>query len=130
MEEKLIRNIALVCSVAGLILLFYASGQIESGPVDMGTIGIDDVGMGVRVCGTIVEKRVSNNHVFMTLGDGTGSIRLVVFNSTALKLKGSGIDVYGFSEGESICSTGVVDEYPRGSGLLELIYRRGSIGRV
>lgn len=127
MQEKIIRNIALFCSVAGLILLFYISGQIEATPVRIGEISIDDVGIGVKVCGEIIEKRVSNNHVFMKLEDETGSIRLVVFNSTALKLRDSGVDVYGFSIGERICSTGVVDEYPKGSGGLELVYRRGSI---
>ena len=126
----MMRNIALICSIAGLILLFYASEHIEIAPTRIGEIGIDDVGMSVKICGVVEEKRVSNNHVFMQIGDETGSIKLVVFNSTALRLRDSGIDVYGLSQGETICSTGVVGEYPKGSGELEVIYRKGNIGKV
>ncbi len=130
MQEKAIRNIALACSLAGLVILFYASEHMEMPPVSIGEISMDDVGAGLKICGEVEGKRISNNHVFMQIRDGTGSIRLVVFNSTALKLRDSGIDVYGFSEGENLCSTGVVDEYPKGSGELEVIYRKGDIGRA
>lgn len=130
MQEKLIRNIALVCSVVGLVLLFYASEHMGIDPARIGEISMDDVGMGLKICGGVEEKRVSNNHIFMKIRDETGIIKLVIFNSTALKLRDSGINVYGFSEGELICSTGVVDEYPKGSGELELIYRKGGIGRA
>ena len=130
MREKVIRNIALLCSVAGLLILFYASEHIEMGPTKIGEISIDDVGISMRICGRIENKRVSNNHIFMDLGDITGKISFVIFNTTALKLNASNINVYNFSVGDKICSTGVVEEYPKGSGELEIIYRRGNITRV
>ncbi len=129
MEEKVIRNIALICSVVGLVLLYYAWVQMEA-PISISRITIDNVGTAVTVCGNIEWKNVSNNHVFMRLEDITGKIGLIIFNTTALRLNESGIDIYGFSQGEEICSTGVVKEYPEDSGKLGLTYRRGSIRRV
>ena len=126
MRENAIRNIALICAVAGLIMLYYASIQ----PINISKITLDYVGTSVNVCGGIEWKSISNNHVFMELGDITGKIRLVIFNTTALRLNDSGFDVYGISRGDNICYTGIVEEYPEGSGKLELIYRRGNIVNV
>lgn len=130
MEERFLRNVAILCSAIGLALLFYISNAMEAPSVKIGDIGIDDVGISVRVCGLVEGKSISNNHVFMDIKDDTGGIRLVVFNSTALKLRDSGVDLYNILKGESICSAGVVSEYPRGSGIVELIYRSGRIGRA
>lgn len=130
MKEKNLRNLALICSVAGLILLFFISTQITSPEIEIEKITLDDVGNNVKVCGTITSKRVSNNHIFMTLEDPTASIRFVIFNSTALGLKNKGNNVYELNEKDSICTFGVVEEYPKGSGQLELIYRKGTIEKV
>jgi hypothetical protein len=54
----------------------------------------------------------------------------VVFNTTALMLNNSGKNLYEFDINDTICSTGIVDEYPKGSGSLEIIYRRGKIEKI
>ncbi len=130
MEEKNLRNLALLCSVMGLVLLFFLSAQTEAASIDIDKITIEDVGNAVKICGEITSKRVSNNHIFFDIKDGTGNIKTVIFNTTALGLKNKGIDVYDFKQRESICFTGIVSEYPEGSGRLELIYRTGEIKRV
>lgn len=130
MREKTLRHLAVICAVLGLGLLFYVSEVMETQAVKIASVGIDDVGIGVKVCGVVMDKRVSKNHIFMDLRDESGDIRLVIFNTTALALKGAGIDLYAVPIGKDLCSTGVVSEYPKGSGELELIYRRGSIGLV
>ncbi len=127
MEEKVIRNIALLCSVVGLVLLYFASSMIGSTHMRIGEISIDSVGMGVKICGIVENKKVSNNNVFLMVGDGSGSIKLVIFGKSALKLNESSIDVHGLCSEDEICSTGVVDEYPRGSGELEIKYTGGNI---
>lgn len=126
MEETTLRNIALLCAVVGLVLLFYISNQIQA-TVDINTITIDDVGKSFKICGTINSRRVSNNHIFLNIEDQTGSIKFVIFNTTALKLNETGISPYELKEGTEICAPGVAEEYPKGSGELELIYRRGDI---
>ena len=127
MDEKNILVIAFVCAIAGLALM-YVAPFIDV--TNIGSISMDDVGRGIKVCGTIDSKRVSNNHIFLDLHDITGKIKLVIFNNTALSLNKSGNDIFSLSKGEEICSLGVVDEYPKGSNELELVYRSGNIGRV
>jgi exonuclease VII large subunit len=126
MRESTLRNIALLSTVTGLILLFLISNQIQP-VVDINTISIDDVGRGMRVCGTISSRKISNNHIFLDLKDSSGSARFVMFNSTALRLNETGISPYKLEEGAEVCVPGVVDEYPKGSGIIELVYRRGMI---
>lgn len=127
MEEKLIRNIALICAIVGLVLLYYASLYIGNSLTKIGKITNDNIGMGVKICGIVESGKVSNNNTFLVVGDETGSIELVIFSKSALKLNESGIDVHVLCSGDEICSTGVVDEYPKGSGELEIIYQGGNI---
>ncbi|UCD06995.1 MAG: OB-fold nucleic acid binding domain-containing protein [Candidatus Aenigmatarchaeota archaeon] len=126
MEETTLRNMALLCSVIGLILLFWFSGQIRL-TADIDKITIDNIGLGVRVCGNIISERVSNNHIFLDIEDQTGKIKFVIFNTTAFKLNETGISPYELKEGIGVCVPGVVEEHPKGSGELELIYRKGDI---
>jgi DNA/RNA endonuclease YhcR with UshA esterase domain len=130
MRETRLRNLALLCSILGLIVLFYASQNIQAEHININAIIVDDIGNTVKICGEITYKRVSNNHVFFDIKDSTGTIDVVIFNTTAMGLKNKGTDVYDFKQGESICLVGAVSEYPKGSGQLELIYRTGEIKRI
>ena len=126
MEEKTLRKLAILCSIIGLVLLYFASSWARA-TVDIDKITIDDIGKGFKVCGAITSKKVSNNHIFLDIEDSTGRIRYVIFNSTAQKLDESGISPYALKHGTDICAPGIADEYPKGSGRLELIYRSGNI---
>jgi len=126
MRENAIRNIALICVATGLILLYYVSSLMGS-PVKIDTIGMDDIGMGVRVCGIVESNKTSNYNVFLVVKDDTGSIKLVIFAESALELNESGINLYSLCAEDEICSTGVVEEYPKGSGELEIKYDGGNI---
>ena len=126
----MLRNLALLCSILGLIVLFYASQNIQAEHITIKSITVEDIGNPAKICGEITSRRVSNNHVFFDIKDNTGSIDVVIFNTTAMGLKNKGTDVYAFKQGESICLVGTVSEYPKGSGQLELIYRTGEIKRI
>ncbi len=127
MEETTLRNTAFFCSITGLILLFFVSNTMQT-TLDISSITIDDVGKSVTICGTISSRRVYNNHIFMNIEDrGEGVIRFVIFNTTALKLNQTGTNPYKLKEGLEICAPGVVKEYPKGSGELELVYKKGDI---
>lgn len=128
MDERAIRNASIILSIAGLALLFYVSDKIEPAGLAIADMSIDDVGKSVKVCGTVKAVRATKDrHVFFTLDDGTGETRFVVFNSSVRKLNESGVNIYSFRNGDSICATGLVQEYPKASGELELVYRRGTI---
>ena len=130
MQEKTLRLLALVCSLAGIVSLFFISSGIELTAMSISKITIDDIGNTVKICGEITSRRVSKNHIFLDVRDDTGTIRLVIFNSTALGMKGTENDPYELRDGDTICTAGSVDEYPKGSGALEVIYRRGIIEKV
>lgn len=127
MDEVLIRNASVIISVAGLALIFLFSNSMEVKPMLIGEITSDSIGSNVKACGMITDRRVSNNHVFFGLKDETGEITAVVFNSTALDLLKEGNDIYSFRTGDSICVFGAVSEYPKGSGSLEIVHRKGKI---
>lgn len=126
MEETALRNLALICTATGLILLFIASSQMQA-VTDAGAITIDDTGKAFRVCGNITSMAVRNSHIFLDIEDSTGSIRFVMFNTTALKLNETGSSPYELRAGIRICAPGIADEYPKGSGSIELVYRGGDI---
>jgi len=126
MQEKSLVFVALVLSLAGLLLIFVFSGNVGEA-ADIADIEIEDVGSAMKICGNITSARVSKNHIFLDIRDGTGTIKFVIFNTTALMLKERGISPYELGAGQSICAPGIVEEYPKGSGTLEMVYRAGTI---
>lgn len=126
MDVRMVRHLALLSAILGLILLFLASRWIDV-TANIAAISLADAGASRKVCGEVTGRRVSNNHAFLTLDDGTGAIRLVVFNSSLPLLEEQGIDPLGFAIGDRLCARGDVAEYPAGSGQLELIYDAGEL---
>jgi len=125
MEESHIKKIAVLCSIIGLVILYFTSSITRETVIS--DLSIEDIGMGVRICGSIQSRHVSNNHIFFTLTDETGSIDVVIFNTTALEMNESGSNLYTFSIGDDVCIPGIIDEYPKNSGEIEMIYRQGVI---
>jgi len=106
MEEKFIRNISIICSVIGLAVLFFLSKTIELKQTNINQITPDDTGKNVKVCGNVSSKSISKtNHIFLKLKDNTGSIEIVIFNSTTDKV------ALNFDKNSNICVVGSVDEY-------------------
>jgi aspartyl/asparaginyl-tRNA synthetase len=124
MEEAAVK-LSVLCSLAGLVLLYFFSTHFEATQTRIADIIIEDVGSTFMVCGNLTSTRVSNGHVFLSMADGSGSIRLVFFNSTVQSAKARGFDIYELPA--SLCLEAQVDEYPKGSGTLELVYRDGRI---
>lgn len=103
MKEKDLRNISILCSLFGLVILFFVSKNLESVRTDIGDITIDDVGKRLRVCGNITSLHFSKGHVFLDLQDSTDSIDITVFNSTKTDIQ--------FERNQQICVLGTVTEY-------------------
>jgi len=125
MDEKAALRLSIICSFFGLAALYAVSELVEAGRTSLASISIEDVGSAFMVCGNLTAGRVSNGHVFQTLKDSEGSMRLVFFNSTAAAAMAKGVDIYRLPQ--SLCVEAEVDEYPKGSGSLELVYRGGRI---
>ena len=108
MEEKLIRNISIICSIIGLAVLFFLSTTIELKQTNINQINPEDEGKNVKICGNVSSKSISKtNHVFLKLRDNTGSIGIVIFNSTTDKVN------MNFDKNSLICVVGSVDEYEK-----------------
>ncbi len=127
MHEKTTKILAVAVALIGLVLLFFVSNNLETTGLAIKEINLDKEGETVKACGQISGKRVSNNHIFLDLQDSTGTIRIVIFNTTSLKLNASGISVFSIKNGRDICVTGFVDEFPAGSGKTNLVYRKSDL---
>lgn len=116
MREKTLRNITVICSIVGLIMLFLISKnlELELKPTNIGDITIDDLEKVVKICGTVTDKFVSKNkHIFLRIRDDTGDIKVVIFKNDAENLKRFKIDVYNLGNGDEICVHGLVKEYEK-----------------
>ncbi len=127
MNEGTTKKISVLVAIIGLVLLYYVSANIQPVRADISTITAEDIGSTVLVCGNITTHREKDGHIFMDISDETGKIRLVVFSSYIGKVQDKGLGYSNFTAGRSICATGAVDEYPKGSGSLEIVYRGGEI---
>ncbi|MDI6807162.1 MAG: OB-fold nucleic acid binding domain-containing protein [Candidatus Aenigmarchaeota archaeon] len=116
MSEKFLLRISIVCSLAGLVLLFFISQTLELPPTAINLLTIDDIGKNIKICGEITSRFVSKtNHVFLQLKDDTGKIDVIIFNNTAEKL-----NAYELNQSK-ICVIGSVDEY---ENKLEIIVKK------
>jgi len=114
MREKSLRKIAIICFLAGMLMLFLVSRnlELESKPTDIGSITIDDLNRAVKVCGRVTDKSVSDgSHIFLGIRDRSGGIKAVIFNDTAENLGRYRIDVYDVLEGDEVCIRGEVSEW-------------------
>lgn len=126
MRENAARALAVIIAISGLILLYFVSENIETSALALKDISLEKEGEMIKTCGEISNTRVSNNHIFWDLRDNTGSTRIVVFNYTSLLLKKRHIDLFSVKDG-FVCVTGIVDEYPPGSGRINIIYRKSDL---
>lgn len=114
MKEKTLLQISILCSILGLMLLFYLSETVELSQTDINKITPEDIGKNVKVCGKIDSRTISKNqHVLIKLQDNSGVIDLVVFNNTAESL-----DAYKINKGVYLCFVGTVDKYQGKLGIV------------
>jgi DNA/RNA endonuclease YhcR with UshA esterase domain len=112
MEERFLSVVSLVCSVVGLVLLFFISASVTGAVTKAQDISSGDVGRLVTVCGELSSVHVSKSrHLFLVV-DG---LDVVVFNGT---IRDIGLDVKGLKTGSRVCVQGTVQKY---KGKLEII---------
>ena len=124
MQEKTLKILATTIAIIGVFILFFVSENIEASGMLIKDINLGKEGEAVKICGRITNKLISNNHIFLDIYDSSGSIKVVVFNSTSLNLNRSGTDLFSLENEQEICVTGLVDEFPAGSGKVNIIYKK------
>jgi len=102
LKEKTLFKIAVICSVIGIIGLFFFSERVEVERKDVYRITDEDIGKEIKVIGRI--ERVDNTEKVMYLQIGQEKIEtvsVVLFKDADLKLE----------KGDYVELIGKVDEY-------------------
>ena len=109
MKEKTLLKVALICSLVGIVALYFISEDIEVGQKNIGKITLEDIDKNVKVKG-VVKDLFENEKVMLITIEQPQDMTIVLFKS-----KNESI---GINKGSSIEVIGKVDEY---EGELEII---------
>lgn len=120
MKDEELLKLSFLVSTVGLGLLFYISLNYEESIESISQLDYDDVGNRAAVTGVILSKSThKDGHVFLKMGDSSGQIRVVLFDSYVEKLGMSQLECLQVNG--SLWARGRVEEY-RGS--LEIVPRQ------
>lgn len=122
---KFIKNqinlISLLSSLVGLILIYYATTNIEPQQMSINDITADMEGRKVSIAGLLVDKRLhEDGHLFLTISDRTSNMQVPLFADFMKNLEQIGITDKDFRIKSKISVDGIVENY-RGS--LQIIPR-------
>ncbi len=102
MKEKTLFKLALICSIVGLVVLFFISSNINVQEIDVGKITDSDVGKEVRVIGKILRVSDTEKVMFLEVGqEKVDDVSVVLFKEEPINLK----------EGDYVELLGEIDEY-------------------
>ena len=83
MNENMVKKISLVLSISGLIFLFYVTSNMQpQNYVKLSEIDRNYIGLTVNVKGFVDDFNFNNGHLFLTLKDETGQLKVVIWNET------------------------------------------------
>ena len=88
-------KLSLVVALAGMAGLFAVTLFIGTEMRIIGSLSEKDAGHHVVLNATVLSKTTSNGNVFMTLGDPTGNITVVIFGSQLQPKVGYNILIIG-----------------------------------
>lgn len=122
MEEKFVLLACFICSVTGLILIYFSSKNFEPYEIELSEISPELIGRAVRSKGKIVYKKIHpSGHLFLTLEEKGSRIQVPIFSGLMSRINENGIEEEDFSLGRILEVSGVVDEY---QGQLQIIPRK------
>jgi DNA/RNA endonuclease YhcR with UshA esterase domain len=114
--------LSLVCSIAGLVLIYISSSHIEPTKLRVSDMNSELIGRFVVTSGKITNKKSSDaGHVFLTVSDNKSSIQVPLFASFMKKLMENGISENDLKVGYKVSISGLLDEY---QGQLQIIPRK------
>ena len=68
MKEKTLFKIAILCTVVGLLVLFFFSSHIEVDSIDVSRIDATDIDSEVRVVGKVLSVSSTEKVMFLSVG--------------------------------------------------------------
>lgn len=119
MEDKELRNLSVLLSIFGIVLLYFVANNLEPEVVQISDIEYKDVGKTVKITGEITSRQDSKGHIFLKVSDGTSEMFVPLFENLVKKL--SVEEKEGLVKDREIEVVGEVQEY---NGKLEIIPRR------
>jgi DNA/RNA endonuclease YhcR with UshA esterase domain len=124
MEDQKIFKLALFTTIFGLVGVIFAANYITPQEVKIKDMnrGMLDKEVSVEGLVTDVSKSRSGVTYFLELMDGTGKIKLIIFESEAFEIQKTGINIKNFNN-RRIRVMGRVTEY---HGSLEVILKDSS----
>lgn len=119
LTDQQLFKIAFLTAIIGMVGMIIFAGEIS--PRSIKIIEINPGMLDEEVCieGLVekVEKAFKSDTYFLTINDGTGKIRIVVFESTVNEIEKNGFNVQYFDK-KRIKVTGRVNEYRGNMGLV------------
>ena len=109
MKEKNLLKVALICSLVGIVALYFISENIEIKQKNIEKITLDDINKNVKVKG-VVKDLFENEKVMIITIEQPQDMTIVLFKSKN--------ESVGINKGSNIEVIGKVDEY---EGELEII---------
>ncbi|MBN2043244.1 MAG: exodeoxyribonuclease VII large subunit [Candidatus Aenigmarchaeota archaeon] len=124
MKEK---NLTIFC-VAGvvfcLITLYIVLNYVNYIHVNVGQLDRYFVGSAVNISGSVKDVKTSNGHMFFDLEDGTGSVKIVLWEDTIKLLEMKNVNTRELKNGDYVNIIGNVQIY---NGELEVIPLRENL---
>lgn len=124
MEDKKIFKLALFTAIFGLVGMIFSSSYITPQNVQIKEINRGMLDKEVSIEGLVMDVSQSQKGgtYFLELMDGTGKIKLVIFESAASEIEKTNINIENFNK-RRIRVVGKVAEY---QGSMELILKDAS----
>ena len=102
MKEKTLLKIALICSLVGIVVLFFVSEKISISQVDLDRIDEMDIGTDVKIIGRIERATDVEKVMFLEIGqEKIEKVTVILFKDSDISLK----------EGDYVEVTGEIDDY-------------------
>jgi DNA/RNA endonuclease YhcR with UshA esterase domain len=87
MKERFLMRISFIGSVIGLVAIYMIVSHMDFSGVKIGSITGDMTGTTVNVTGNVEDLyRHKDGHIFFTLSDETGGVKIVIWSDTAKRL--------------------------------------------
>jgi DNA/RNA endonuclease YhcR with UshA esterase domain len=117
MQDHQIFKIALLTTIFGLAGMIFLSGEIMPQEFKIREINKNQVGEDIAIQGLIRDVETNKNLYTLSIIDGTGEIKVIIYGSLADEFKREGVDLKTY-ENKRAKIVGNVKEY---KGSIELI---------
>ncbi len=119
LSKNFLLILSIFTSIVGLILIYFASINIEPQKITISDITADMEGRRIVTTGHLVEKREhKDGHLFLTVSDNKTKIQVPLFSDFMGSLNQIGITEDDFQLNERISVRGIVENY---KGRLQIV---------